>query len=181
MLFIETTVCTIRKHMGTSTSSPSSTIPLICTGHLLLHSNFHIYPHLFVKCPSSPLDQQDKGHGSHICFVLFCFVSESSVPRRVPEDRRQPINVFGLTFSEVCRSHVVSIQWHWVSMSIEAWQAPPQLPVARLQPSAGVDLKAERSRKTPGQVHRTPEEDELQGSWKNQDLPSAAKTHISAC
>lgn len=135
MLFIETTVCTIRKHMGTSTSSPSSTKPLICTGHLLLHSNFHIYPHLFVKCPSSPLDQQDKGHGSHFCFLFFWFFvfSESSVPRRVPEHRRQPINVFGLTFSEVCRSHVVSIQWHWASMSIEAWQAPSQLPVARLQ------------------------------------------------
>ena len=71
--------------------------PLICIVHVLLHSNFQIYPHLFVKCPSSPLDQHDKGHDARIFFF-----PETSAPRTVREHRRQSINVFGLTFSEVC-------------------------------------------------------------------------------
>ena len=167
MLFTETTVCSIRKHMGTSTSSPSSMIPLICTGDLLLHSNFHIYPHLFVKCPSSPLDQQDKGHGSHILFSAW---TQKAVNKCVWTDflwsvsKPRGINWMALTE----HGH-----WGLTSASSAA--------VARLQPSAGVDLKAERSRKATGQVHRTPEEEELQGSWENQAPPSAAKRHISAC
>lgn len=41
--------------------SPSITAYLTCTA-LLLHSNLHIYNHLFIKCSSSSLDHQDRDH-----------------------------------------------------------------------------------------------------------------------
>lgn len=105
--FTETTVCTAAGGDPVLGSTTTPVIPWTCIAPLL-HSNVHVSNHLFVKCPSSPLDCQGRDRDFPVHLKILSTWNSASAHRMYSVSAHGP----GFYKVEMSTCHAISNQPH---------------------------------------------------------------------